>query len=56
MSARHKLNAAAVSGALVIAGLVGIISGSGWLFLLVAGVLIALAVHDGDIRLQGGRR
>ena len=50
-TARHKLNGSYVHGALVIAGLLGMISGSWIIFLVVAGILIATSIHDGSIRL-----
>jgi hypothetical protein len=50
VSARTKLNAAAINGALLIAALVGWLFGSWSVFLLTAGVLIAMGLHAGDIR------
>ena len=49
-TARHKLNAASIPGILVIAGLVAALTGSWWVFLGLFAVLIATAVHAGDIR------
>jgi hypothetical protein len=50
VSAKHKLNAAYFLGALLIAGLLGAITGSWIVFALaLAGVLIA-AYHSGDMR------
>jgi hypothetical protein len=50
LSARHKLNVATVNGAIVIASIVGWATGSPLAFLLTGGVLIAMAIHAGDIR------
>jgi hypothetical protein len=50
-TARHKLNSSYVHGALIIAGVLGAISGSWTIFLIAAGVLVATSVHDGSIRL-----
>ena len=50
-TAKHKLNASFIHGALVIAGLLGAASGSWTIFLIAAGVLVATSVHDGSIRL-----
>jgi hypothetical protein len=50
VSARTKLNIAAVNGVVVIAAIVGWLFGSWPIFLLTAGVLVAMAVHSGDIR------
>jgi hypothetical protein len=48
--AREKLNAAAISGNIVVAGLAGWLFGSWAVFLLAAVVLIAMSVHTGAIR------
>jgi hypothetical protein len=53
MGARHKLNSAAVNGALIIGGLVGAISGSWLVFGVCAAVLVATSIYNGNIR---GRR
>ena len=50
MTAKHKLNAAHVNGALVTAAVFGIASGSFFVFLLVAALLVAGSMHDGSIR------
>jgi uncharacterized protein related to proFAR isomerase len=55
MSARHKLNSAAVHGVLIVAGLIAGLTESWRVFLLLVAALIATAVHSGDIRL-GNRR
>lgn len=54
MSARHKLNSAAVQGALVVGGLVGAVTGSWTACFLCAAVLVVTAIHSGGIR--SGRR
>jgi len=56
MSARTKLNGGHANGALLVAGLVGGLSGSWVLFgLALAGLLVSKLV-GGDIRLTGRRR
>ena len=50
MTAKHKLNAAYLNGALLVAAVFGIASKSFVVFLLVASLLIGGAMHDGSIR------
>ena len=50
-TAKHKLNTAHVHGALVIAGFLGLVTGSWTIFLLATGVIVATSVQDGSIRL-----
>jgi hypothetical protein len=50
LSARHKLNVANVNGALIIAAFAGLVLESWLVFVVVAVVLIACAMHNGDIR------
>ena len=50
-TAKHKLNSAHVHGALVIAGFLGLVTGSWAIFLLATGVILATSVQDGSIRL-----
>ena len=50
-TAKQKLNGSYVHGALIIAGVLGAISGSWTIFLIAAGVLVATSIHDGSIRL-----
>lgn len=50
MTAKHKLNSAYIQGTLVIAAMVGILTESWLVFLLVAVVLISAGMHDGSIR------
>jgi hypothetical protein len=49
-TAKHKLNGAYVMGAVLIAGLIGGVFGSWFIFFLALGVLVAVSVHDGSIR------
>ena len=56
MTAREKLNAASVNGSLIVAAIAGCIAESWTVFLLVAGILLMLAVHCGDIRTSPRRR
>ena len=56
MTARHKLNTASVNGALLIAGLVGFLSQSWLVFGIAAVILIAGAMHNGDVRPRGRPR
>ncbi len=53
LSARRKLNVAAVNGAIVIAGVVGALVGSWGVFWLLLVVLLLLGLHGGDIRPRG---
>jgi hypothetical protein len=50
MSAKHKLNAAHLYAALLIAGLFGWVTGSLAVFLIALGALLLAAYHAGDIR------
>ncbi len=50
MSAKHKLNSANVLGALLIAGLLGGVTGSFGVFLIAVCALIVAGYHAGDIR------
>ena len=50
-TAKQKLNGSYFHGALIIAGLLGAISGSWTVFLIATGVLVATSMHDGSIRL-----
>ena len=55
MGARQKLNSHHIAGAVGVAGILGLITGS-WLVAAVVGALaIGMAVHDGDIRFKGRR-
>ena len=51
-SARHKLNAAYIHGALIVAGLAGALGGSWNVFILVAAVLTATSALSGEIRFK----
>jgi hypothetical protein len=55
MSARTKLNSAAVHGALGVAALIAAVTGSWGVFWLASAVLVATSIHDGSIRV-GGRK
>ena len=55
MSARHKLNAAVLNGALCVALLVGLMTQSAAVFLLVLAVLLIGALHNGELRPSSGR-
>jgi hypothetical protein len=50
MSARRKLNGAHLTGGLAIAGLVGLVTGSWLLFVVVFGTLTVIDVAAGNIR------
>jgi len=56
MGARQKLNAANTTGAFVIGGLVGALSGSWLVFFVTTGILIGTSLCAGDIRTGGRRR
>ena len=55
MSARHKLNTAYFQGAVVIAGVVGLATGSWKIFFLGLVILVAGGLYGGDIRPRSGR-
>ena len=50
-TAKHKLNGAYVMGAVLIAGLIGGAFGSWLVFVVALGVLVAINIHDGSIRI-----
>ena len=50
MSARRKLNAAHATGALLVAGVLGLVTGSGAVFLVGLGGLLAADLIAGNIR------
>ena len=55
MGAREKLNSHHITGAVGLAGILGLITGS-WVVAAIVGTLaIGMALHDGDIRLRGRR-
>jgi len=56
MTARHKLNAAYFYGALLISGLIGLVSGSWKVFLIALAALVVASIYAGDIRPHSGRR
>jgi hypothetical protein len=56
LGARQKLNTANLFGCLAIAGFIGAATQSFGLFIILFGILFALAMHDGNIRLQSSRR
>lgn len=55
-NSRHKLNAAAIHGALLIAGLIAAAAQSWTIFFLILAILLMTSVISGDIRLKGGPR
>lgn len=56
MGVRQKLNQGYAQGVLAIAGLLGILSGSGEVFWIAAVIMLALSVHAGEIRLRAKPR
>ena len=56
MGAREKLNQAYVNGAIVVAGVVGLIGQSWTMFWIAVAYAVASNVYGGGIRLQSGRR
>jgi hypothetical protein len=56
MSARHKLNEAYGAGALVIAGIIGLMAQSWTVFIIAAVIALGLGVIGGSIRLRGRRQ
>jgi len=56
MPARERLNAAAINGTIIVAGLLGALSGSWLLFGLVVAVGIVTSILGGGIRLKRRNR
>jgi hypothetical protein len=56
MGARQKLNSGHINGALLVAGLVGGLSGSWTIFGLALAGLVLTKLLGGDIRLNGRKR
>lgn len=56
MGARNKLNKVAMTGVLVLSGLIGFMARSLAAFLIALAVLTLLGVLAGDIRLSGRNR
>jgi len=55
VGAREKLNNNHIVGAVGVAGLLGLVTGS-WLLAVLAGaVLVGAAIHSGDVRFKGRR-
>jgi hypothetical protein len=54
-TARNKLNAAHINGALIIAAVLGALTGSWWIFGVTLGGLLVSALVSGEIRLRGRR-
>lgn len=52
MTARHKINAGVVNGALLVSMLAGFATGSVAVFVLVLVVLLAGAYHSGELRMR----
>jgi hypothetical protein len=53
VGAREKLNKHHIVGAVGAAGLIGLLTGSWIVAAVVGNVVIAAAIHSGDIRLKG---
>lgn len=56
MSARTKLNIAALNGCLIVAAVLGLAFDSWFVFVVVAAVLVAADFHSGLIRPEASRR
>jgi hypothetical protein len=56
MSARTKLNGAYLAGSLAIAGTLGLLTGSGIVFLVSLGCLLVIDLVSGNIRPSGRSR
>ena len=56
MGARHKLNSAYINGALIIAGLFGLLLENWTVFMIVVIIQIASSVYLGDIRPNSNRK
>ena len=55
-TARQKLNVAFINGAILIALFLGLAAGSFWIGACAFGVLFALSIYAGDIRLKQPKR
>jgi hypothetical protein len=55
VGARHKLNNHHILGAITVAGIVGLLTGSWLLAAVVGAVAIGLSINAGDIRFTGRR-
>ena len=55
MGARQKLNNAHVIGALIVAGFLGLMTGSWTVFIIAGAVLIGVATYSGEIRSRSYR-
>jgi hypothetical protein len=53
MGARQKLNSHHVAGAIAVAGIIGLLTGSWLVAAAVGAVAVGIAIHSGDIRLKG---
>jgi uncharacterized membrane protein YtjA (UPF0391 family) len=56
MSARNKLNGIYIQGCLVVGGVVGLATGSWFVFFIVSVILMGVSLHSGDIRPNPGSR
>lgn len=56
MGARQRLNSLYLAAILVFSAIIGRANESWWVFLVIAGTLIALAAHAGGIRTAPRRR
>jgi hypothetical protein len=56
MSARTQLNGAHLAGSLLVAGVLGLLTGSETVFLVSLGSLLVIDVIAGHIRFSGRRR
>ena len=52
VSAKQKLNAACIIGSAIIAGLLGVLSQSFFVFIVAASIIIAVEIYSGSIRLN----
>ena len=53
MGARQKLNQAHVNGALIVAAVLGLMTGSWIIFFIASAMLIGAATYGGEIRPKG---
>ena len=56
MGAREKLNSTHILGALLFAGVIGLMTQSGFVFLVTLAIVIGAGLHDGGIRPSAGAR
>jgi hypothetical protein len=52
LTAKHKLNAAHFGGSILVGGMLGALTQSGFVFFATTCIILILSVYDGSIRLK----